>query len=155
MADKVVVRKPGEGDAFWVLGGLYEVKAASDETNGGLTVMHMTIPEGMGPPPHTHAGGECVYVLEGTLRLHIGDDTVEGGPGSFFYIPEGTLETFEPTSTVRVLFIYTPGGIDRFFAEVGERAPVREVPPPSEAPPDVDRLLAAAPRYGIQMRPPP
>ncbi|MFD1937590.1 MULTISPECIES: cupin domain-containing protein [Nonomuraea] len=154
MADKVVVRQPGEGDAFWMLGGLYEVKAASDETNGALTVMHMTIPAGMGPPLHTHAGGEYVYVLEGTMRLHIGDDTVDGGPGSFFYIPEGTWETYEPTSTVRVLFFYSPGGIDKFFAEVGERAPARELPPPSEAPPDLERLVAAGSRYGLEFRPP-
>jgi len=29
MAGRVVVRHKGEGDAFWVLGGLYEVKASS------------------------------------------------------------------------------------------------------------------------------
>ncbi|GAA2657847.1 cupin domain-containing protein [Nonomuraea recticatena] len=154
MANKVVVRKPGEGDAFWVLGGLYEVKAASSETNGSVTVMHMTLPPGSGPPLHTHAGGEIAYVLEGTVRLQIGEESVEAGPDTFVYIPEGTLETFEPTSTARVLFVYLPGGLDEFFAEVGERAPSRELPPPSDSPPDVDRLIAAAGKYGVQMRPP-
>ena len=156
MGGKVVVRHQGEGDALWVLGGLYEVKVSSNETNDRFTVMEMTIPAGMGPPPHTHPGAEAVYVLDGTLRYHIGDETVEGGPGSFFYIPDGILERFEPEDTVRLLVIYAPGGaIDRFFSEVGEPAQMREVPPPSESPPDFERIIATSERYGMQMQAPP
>jgi quercetin dioxygenase-like cupin family protein len=149
-----VVRNRGEGKALWMLGGLYEVKASGEETDGAMTIMEMTIPAGMGPPPHTHPGAEAVYVLEGTLRYHIGDETVEGGPGSFFYIPNGTWERFEPTSTIRVLVVYQPGGIDDFFAEAGEEAQARELPPPPESPPDVERLAAIAGRYGMEMAPP-
>jgi quercetin dioxygenase-like cupin family protein len=155
MAGKVVVRHKGEGDAFWVLGGLYEVKVSSGETDDRLTVMEMTVPPGTGPPPHTHPGAEAVYVLDGTLRYHIGDETVEGGAGSFFYIPDGTLENFEPIDTARILVIYAPGGaIDRFFSEVGEPAQVRELPSPSESPPDVQRIITIGERYGMQMQAP-
>jgi quercetin dioxygenase-like cupin family protein len=154
MAGTSVVRKPGEGEALWMLGGLYEVKASGEETGGSLTVMEMTIPAGMGPPPHTHPGGEAVYVLEGRLRYHIGEETFEGGPGSFFYIPEGTWERFEPTEQVRVLVVYQPGGVDRFFAEAGEPARAREVPPAPEGPPDVERLAALGARYGMDMKAP-
>ncbi|WP_149827592.1 cupin domain-containing protein [Streptomyces tailanensis] len=155
MAKNAHVRHSGDGKAFWMLNGLYEVKASSDETNGAMTVMEMTIPEGMGPPPHTHPGTESVYVIEGTLRYHIAGETIEGGPGSFFHIPEGTLERFEPTSTVRMLITYTPGGIDKFFAEAGEPAQRRELPPQSDTPPDVERLIEIGKRHGIQMQPMP
>ncbi|MGP4092739.1 cupin domain-containing protein [Streptomyces sp. KR55] len=155
MPENVHVRHSGEGKAFWMLNGLYEVKASSDETNGAMTVMEMTVPEGMGPPPHTHPGTESVYVIEGTLRYHIAGETVEGGPGSFFHIPEGTLEWYEPTSTVRILITYTPGGIDKFFAEAGEPAQRRELPPQSDTPPDIDRLIEIAKRHGILMQPMP
>jgi quercetin dioxygenase-like cupin family protein len=116
--------------------------------------MEMTIPAGMGPPPHTHPGTESVYVLEGTVRYHIGDETIEGGPGSFFHIPEGVVENFEPTSDVRVLVLYTPGGIDQFFAEAGEPAERREVPPAPAEPPDIERLIAIGEKHGMQIRPP-
>jgi quercetin dioxygenase-like cupin family protein len=154
MASKTVARHSGEGQAYWVLGGLYEVKVSSDETNGAMTVMEITAPEGMGPPPHTHPGTETGYVLEGSLRARSGDQTIEAGPGSVFHFPEGTWETFEPQGTVRVLFTYTPGGIDKFFAEVGESAQRRELPPASDSPPDVERLIEIAKRYGIQMKMP-
>ncbi|MDX2936113.1 cupin domain-containing protein [Streptomyces ipomoeae] len=155
MAKNAHVRHSGDGKAFWMLNSLYEVKASSDETNGAMTVMEMTIPEGMGPPPHTHPGTESVYVIEGTLRYHIADETVEAGPGSFIHIPEGILERFEPTSTVRLLITYAPGGIEGFFAEAGEPAERRELPPQSDVPPDVDRLIEIAKRHGVQMQPMP
>ena len=44
MGDTTLVRNPGDGAAFWVLGGLYEVKLSSDETNGAITLMQFTIP---------------------------------------------------------------------------------------------------------------
>ncbi|MET7622645.1 cupin domain-containing protein [Streptomyces sp. NPDC005408] len=155
MASNAHVRHSGAGQAFWMLNGLYEVKASSEETNGAMTVMEMTVPVGSGPPPHTHSGTESVYVIEGTLRYHIAGETVEGGPGSFFHILEGTLERFEPTSTARILVTYTPGGIEKFFAEAGEPAQRRELPPPSDTLPDVDRLIEIGKRHGLQMQPMP
>lgn len=151
-----VRREPGEGEAFWMLGGLYEVKASSDETDGAMTVMEMTMPPGMGPPPHTHPGSESVYVLEGRIRYHIAGEATEAGPGTFFHIPKDTVENFEPIgdSTVKLLVIYQPGGIDKFFAEAGEPAQVRELPPPSEEPPDVERLAAIAAKYGMNIQVP-
>jgi len=156
MRNGSVARQKGEGQAFWMLGGLYELKVASDETEGAMTVMEMTIPPGMGPPAHTHPGTESVYVLEGALRYHIGDDVVEGGPGSVFHIPAGTVEHFEPTgdAPLRVLVTYAPGGIERFFAEAGEVAKSHELPPPLEGPPDLERIAATGARYGMQILPP-
>jgi quercetin dioxygenase-like cupin family protein len=154
MADKTVVLQPDEGTAYWLLGGLYEVKATGDETGGKATIMEITVPEGSGPPPHTHPGGEAVYVLEGTLRYHIGDDVVEGGPGSFFYMPEGTWENFEPTSLLRLIVSYMPGGTEKFFAEAGEPARRREVPPAPTSPPDIARLVDIGKRHGMDIQPP-
>jgi quercetin dioxygenase-like cupin family protein len=154
MAGKTVARDAGEGTAYWMLGGLYELKASGEETDGQATIMEMTIPAGSGPPPHTHPGGESVYVLEGRIRYHIDGDVLEGGPGSFFHVPEGTLENFEPTEQVRLLVIYTPGGVEGFFAEAGEPAERRELPPPMTEPPDLERLMAISEKHGVIITPP-
>ena len=153
MADSVV-RKQGEGRAYWMLGGIYEVRVSSDETGGATTVMEMTIPPGSGPPPHTHPGSETVYVLDGTLQYHIGDETFDGVPGSVFHIPQGTVETFEPTGdkNLRVLVTYSPGGIENFFAEAGEPAQSYELPPPPDGPPDIERLIEIGKRYGMNIQ---
>lgn len=153
-SEKAVVRNPASGKAYWMLGGLYEVLLSADESGGEVTVMQMTLPAGMGPPPHTHPGSETVYVIEGTLDYHIGGELFEGQAGSLFHIPEGVVENFEPTSTCRILVTYRPGGIERFFAEAGESAPRREIPPPPNAPPDVARLIEIGARHGLLIQPP-
>lgn len=149
-----VVRKAGEGSAVWMLGGLYETRLSGADTGDALTVMEFTIPVGMGPPPHIHDQDEMVYILEGTARYHIGDQITEVGPGSVLFIPRGTEETFEPTTTLRMIGVYHPGGMDRFFAEAGEPAARREIPPAPTAPPDIERMGAIAAKYGLQLLPP-
>ncbi|HEX5268563.1 MAG TPA: cupin domain-containing protein [Acidimicrobiales bacterium] len=154
MSGKAVVKDLGKGQAVWMLGGLYEVLVSADETSGKTTVMHFTIPVGAAPPLHCHDGDETVYLLEGTLHYHIGGETFEGGPGSIFYIPAGTEENFEPTSTVKLLVKYEPGGIDKFFTEAGEPATAREVPPAPTAPPDIAGLVEIGARHGLRLIPP-
>ena len=56
MPDETVVRQANEGRAFAMLGGVYEVKVSSEESDGAMTVMEMLMPAGMGPPPHRHPG---------------------------------------------------------------------------------------------------
>ena len=151
---KTVVRKPRETQAFWMLNSLYEVEVSSDESDGQVTVMQMTVAPGFGPPPHVHEGGESVYVLEGQVRYHIGGETFEGGPGTFFYVPPGVEENFEPAGDkpLKVLVVYTPGGMDKFFAEAGDPAERHELPTPTE--PDLDRIIRTAAKHGLEIRAP-
>jgi quercetin dioxygenase-like cupin family protein len=154
MAATTVARQAGEGDAFWLLGGLYEVKVSGAESGGALSMIEMHLPAGLGPPPHRHPGDESVYVLDGRIRYHIEGETFEGLPGASFHVPRGTLENFEPVEESRLLVTYTPGGIEGFFAEAGESAPRRELPPPPTEPPDIERLIAIGERHGMRIAPP-
>ena len=147
-----VVRTRGAGDAFWMLGGRYEVKVSSEESDGAMTVMEMWLPAGMGPPPHTHPGSETVYVLSGRLRYHIAGEVHDGGPGSIFHIPAGVLENFEPVEESRLLVTYAPGGIEQFFAQAGEPATSDELPPAMDGPPDLAELASIASRYGMDIQ---
>jgi quercetin dioxygenase-like cupin family protein len=155
MAANSVVTKSDTGQAVWMLGGRYTIRVSGDDSGGELTVMEMELPVGSGPPPHTHAGGETVYVVEGTLSYHIGEETIEAGPGDVIYIPAGTVENFEPTSKARVIITYTPGGMDKYFLEVGEPAPEAGLPPTPEGPPSpefVERMASVGKSYGLDMK---
>jgi quercetin dioxygenase-like cupin family protein len=147
-----VVRSRGAGDAIWMLGGRYEVKVSSAETDGAMTIMEMWLPAGAAPPPHTHPGSETVYVLEGKLKYHIGGETFDGAPGSIFFIPAGTLENFEPLEESRILVTYAPGGIEQFFTEAGEPAASDGLPPAPDSPPDIERLASIASKYGMDIQ---
>lgn len=154
MSTTPVARKGDEGAAYWLLGGLYEVIVSGEETGGAMTVMRMTAPAGTGAPPHTHPGAEALYVLAGEITVHIGDDAVVAGPGSSFFFPAGTREFFEANTDATVLATYLPGGVDKFFAEVGEQALSRTIPPPSDEPPDFERIITVAAAYGMNIEAP-
>jgi mannose-6-phosphate isomerase-like protein (cupin superfamily) len=156
MAARTVARNRDEGDALWMLGGLYEVKVSSDESGGAVSVMEFTIPPqtAIGPPPHVHDCAEVVYVLDGRARFHTEGETHEAGPGTLLHFPAGTEETFEPVGDepLRLLIVYSPGGMDEFFREAGEPATRGEAPPQAE--PDLERLGALASKHGLELRVP-
>lgn len=61
------------------------------------------------------------------------------------------------TETAKFLVINAPGGLIDIYDEVGRPAAARQLPEPDERQlhADVERWLAAAPRYGIEVVGPP
>ena len=156
MADQIA-RGAVEGTAVWMMGGRYTVKVSNEESGGAVTVMEMRVPAGTGSPPHTHPGGETLYVLEGTVDCTVDGKTIPAGPGDIFYFPAGTQENFVATSDARVLATYSPGGIDKFFLEVGEPPTDDGLPPAPEGPPSAEFLqhvAEVAARYGMDIQVP-
>jgi hypothetical protein len=72
--------------------------------------------------------------------------------GAWVTLAKGSRHAFKNTgsATARMLIVVTPSGLEKFFAEVGLEA--RDRSPPPVTPADVERLLAVAPRYGIEIR---
>ena len=52
---------------------------------------------GEGPSMHHHAYDETFVILEGHVAVHVGDKTLEGGPGDIVIGPAGT-RTVSPTA---------------------------------------------------------
>jgi quercetin dioxygenase-like cupin family protein len=120
MTDAATVLGPGEGEE--VSPGVV-LKATTETTGGSLYLAETTIPPGFpGPPPHVHDTlHDMFYVLEGTLTLRIGDDTLQAGPGTFACAPPGGVHTFSNTSDapVRMLNLSTPAGFEHYMRELG------------------------------------
>ena len=148
---------PGEGKALWVLGDLYEFKATGEDTGGRFALVETTTPPGNpGPPPHVHHNeDEAFYLLEGELELMVEGSARVVGSGTFVNIPKGTLHTFKNAGTTpaRILAMVAPAGFEGFFEELGEPATAKTTPP--AGPPDVEKVMATAPKYGLEIPPPP
>lgn len=55
----------------------------------------------------------------------------------------------------RMLILVTPPGFERFMAEIAQPVPSFDSPPVPVTPADIEKLLAVAPSYGIEILPPP
>ena len=147
---------PDEGNPLWFGGELYTTKAGSEDTSGTFTLVEAVTPPEGGPLPHIHhREDKTFYVLEGELEFMVADDILRVSAGSWLVVPKGTLHTFKNTGTrpARYLQVLTPAGIEKFFEEVSVPALDGSSPPPFEQE-DLDRLLATAPKFGLEIRPP-
>lgn len=154
---RALARTPIEGEALWILGGLYTFKAVNAET-GAYTLCEVKGPDGYAIPIHYHdAEEEGFYVVDGEVTIFLEDDERRLGPGAFAFAPRGVRHAFRLESPEAVLLVIpSPGPAhEAMFREMGEPAPERVVPPPTEAVPDATGLAATAARYGTQIVGPP
>lgn len=64
------------------------------------------LPPGASTTPHYHPlTEEIYYILEGTGRVTIGEETSEVGPGDAIAIPPGAVHTITTTSGVPLKFL--------------------------------------------------
>ena len=114
-------------------------------------------PRGAGSPLHVHhREDEWFYVTEGELTFWVGGETIEAAAGAFVYGPRDVPHTFTVTSELaRFLLVTEPAGFEEFMRLLAQPAQALTVPPPPDGPPDMERLVAAAAEYGIEILGPP
>jgi quercetin dioxygenase-like cupin family protein len=150
-----VIRKPGEGRTIAVVGDVYRFLATGEDTDGKYALFEAVVGPGGGPPPHVHSREEeGFYVLEGEITFTIGDRRLVAGAGTFANMPIGTPHSFknEGGKPARMLISVAPAGLEKMFFEVGVQLPegsTAALPPTKE---EIEKLLAVAPRYGVEIR---
>jgi len=134
------------GPCISYTGNSINLKLTAAESAGELTVMEDVVPPGGGPPLHVHLKeNEAYYVLEGEFEIVCGEDTVRGGAGTFVHGPRGVPHRYRNVGSTpgRMLFAFTPAGIEAFFMELGSQ---KELNPPL--------MMEIAAKYGITILPP-
>jgi mannose-6-phosphate isomerase-like protein (cupin superfamily) len=136
---------PTEGERV-EFGGLGVRFMATGE--GFSLVEHPIAPRTLAAPMHVHKHeDEYSYVLEGEVGVQIGDEVLYARPGDLVVKPRGIWHAFwnRTDEPARLLEIISPGGFERYFAEL---APLL---PPQAPAPDFEALGALQARYGLQM----
>ena len=122
-----------------------------------LAVIEALAPRGPASPLHIHRNeDEWFYVIEGELKFWVGGKVIDAPAGSFVYGPRGVPHTFDVASPVaRFLLVAEPGGLENFVRGLAVPATSRTLPPPTVQPPSLNRIMAAAAQYGIEIIGPP
>ena len=149
------IRKPAEGRTIAMVGDLYRFLATGEDTNGKYALWEAIVPSGGGPPPHVHGREEeGFYVLEGEIIFQVGDRRLVASAGTFANMPVGTTHSFtnESGKTARMLISVAPAGLERMFFEFGVPLPEGSTTALPTTKEEIEKLLAVAPRYGIEVR---
>ena len=134
------------------LSTLVWIKADGAGTAGTQSLIEILAPAGWATPWHVHhTHDEYFYILEGTVTAQVGDARVALRPGDFAFGPRGVPHAYRVSRSgpARLLMMTGDRDFAEFVREVSEPAPGEVLPPPSE--PDVERIVAAAGRHGIEI----
>ncbi len=157
-ADQVPFRVGSEdGEAYWILGGLYTYRAVAAQVGGAYTAIEVRAGAGMAIPVHYHdEETEAFYVAGGHVTLLVEDQEVPAHPGSFIWVPPAIRHAFRFESEGRMLLLFTGGiGHEGLFREIGETARSRTIPPLPESPPNPEQMAAVAAGFGTRIVGPP
>jgi quercetin dioxygenase-like cupin family protein len=144
-----------KGRTIAVVGDVYRFLATGEDTNGKYALWEAIVPPGGGPPPHVHCREEEGFcILEGEITFTINGERIVATAGTFANMPPGTPHSFRNESgrSAKMLILIAPAGLEKMFFEVG--VPLAEgattaLPPTKD---EIEKLLAIAPRYGIDIR---
>jgi quercetin dioxygenase-like cupin family protein len=153
MAQLIQLSK-GEGTTFSAVGDVYRVLATGDQTGGAYALCEARVLPGGGPPPHVHRReDEAFFILEGAITFTLGGQKVVAGAGSFLQAPRNQPHAFknESASPARMLILTVPAGFEKFLAEFAQPVASFGSPPIPPTPAEIQKLLAVAPKYGIEI----
>jgi quercetin dioxygenase-like cupin family protein len=139
-----IIRGEGEGERLWFAGGgLWTMKATSEETDGAFILVEDRMTRGKMTPLHTHPNqDETLIVLEGEILLYAEGREHRVGPRGVAVALRGVPHAFMVTSErALILTLQTPGSGEAFYRDASEPS-IDETD--AKRPPDLDRLRAAA-----------
>ncbi len=151
-----VISGPDAQAAIWFLGALAQVRVTGAQTGGAFALADHLARRGNASPVHVHdVDDETFFVLDGELRVFVGEEEHTAGPGTVAVLPRRLRHAYVVTSAeARFLTLHTPAGFEQFAAEVGEPARALTLPPPDGLP-DFAALALAAARHRITILAPP
>lgn len=143
-------------EPLWFIDNLAYVHLDSTQTREAFALVELLGRRGDMPPLHVHSrDDETFYVLDGELKLHLGDQEIRLTAGQAALAPRGVPHAYRVESeTARWLTINSPAGFERFLRAAGTPAPSEQLPPPGR-PLDPAALARSAAEQGIEIIGPP
>ncbi len=140
-----IVVLPGGGDPLRIGDGQFIHKVKSEGTGGAFSVVEVVTPPQGSVALHVHEReDELVYVLDGTLEVTLGDQTMKATKGVLALLPRGIPHGFTNvgSSASRVLDTILPGGFDTYFVEMAALY--------SKGDPDPEKVEALSKKYAVR-----
>ncbi len=135
-------------------------KIRAEDTGGLYSILEHTLAPGfVAMPVHRHVReAKTLYVIAGTATLLMDKRVVTASPGTTVHLPAGTPHTFwnarpeamlerdgkGPGEPLRLLAVFAPGGLERYYAEVAALVPAGGAP-------DVPAILAVSAAHGVEV----
>ena len=139
----------------WYMGILLTNLVEKKDTNGAFSLLEATLVPGNEPHPHVHSReDELFYVLEGEFDVYVGEEAFTVKASECVFLPQTKPHAFVIRSPrLRVLILYTPGGLEEAFRRMS--SPAKNLELPTEAPTysmsDLEQTARRFSEHGVQI----
>ena len=100
------------------------VKTPMELTDGRVSVVEDVLKPGFHLPAHRHRSmAEIFNILDGDVTFAFEDETVIATPGTTVTVPANARHEVTPPEGGRLVSIFTPGGFERYLAELAALSP--------------------------------
>jgi quercetin dioxygenase-like cupin family protein len=137
------VALPGAGELRWYRDRLVDLRLTGAQTGDRISLVEVEMPAEATTPLHRQPyDDETLYILSGTLTVHLdgADQTV--GAGSVVFIPREVPHALRAEEDCKFIIFGIPAGQERYFRALSVPAPNRELPPPATAEPHPAAAIA-------------
>ncbi len=126
-----------------IAGERLSIRVSGGEVGGHYAILESIAQPGTAAPLHTHLEDEIFQILDGVMTFRCGGEQFEAAAGTTVVVPAGAEHAWKNRTAkpVRMLVMFTPGGVETLFQRIGGRAP--------------DEIAALAPKYGTFVVGPP
>jgi quercetin dioxygenase-like cupin family protein len=139
------------GESVFLVGDTYTTLLSGTQTGGVFTLLEALVLPEAGPPPHAHHGEEeTFFLLEGQMVFTVGGQTYDADPGATIYVPRNVVHSYRNNGEgpAKMLFMYSPAGMDAMFPEIGRPGRRGIVGPPLD-PADLIAMAGVAEKYNF------
>lgn len=149
---KVAANKDRYQEELMIMGGRFDCKVSSKDTDGDLLIYDTVRHEKGGPAMHFHhTQDEWFYVIKGDFIVKVGDETFTLTAGDAAFAPRTIPHTFAKTSEGegQMLVLFQPAGsMEDFFQQMAKIG--------KEVPKDMEKTMKALfASHGMQIVGPP
>lgn len=141
-------------EALWFMNGRVTIDVAQADNDDGISVINHEVPSGDGPPLHVHRDEDEIFVvIEGKLKLKVGEESLTAEPGQMLLINRGVPHAYKVVSPGNARFLtITRGGFENLVRQSSRPASGDGLPPLAEPTPDQkEKLAAIASANGVDM----
>ena len=137
------VAHPGAGELRWYRDRLVDLRLTGRQTGDRVSLVEIEMPAGADTPLHRQRyDDETLYVLSGSLVVHLDGEEQTVGPGGVVFIPRETPHALRAAEDVKLVIFGLPAGQERYFRALSVPAEGRQMPPPAAAAPHPAAAIA-------------
>jgi mannose-6-phosphate isomerase-like protein (cupin superfamily) len=145
---------------LWFLGTEVTIRKSHSQASDGISIIEHHAAHAASPPLHIHHNeDEIFHILEGEIRLRVGDEDLHAGVGDTSTVPRGVPHSYrvESAGGARWLTIVRGAEFEGFVRSVGHPAGRDGLPDPEgePSPEQVRELAEIGRRHGLEFVGPP